>query len=1263
MALPQDVTIPFDGLTHKISDESWYYSELADTSIVNTQFKDPSNNIMSVGNFKDRGVYEVTFTISNNDYAWAKEEVTKVHKITYRIDAKELRANMTIGVGSVTATPNVNDLCGADKTDSNILTKLLQIRYKDNKGYNDTIEPVKVGDYTATVEINEDISKNYKLDKEYSANIHIDTKTQTLPTFDNVTPPDWFEYNSDTQTYELVYNDNYMEVVKADPSDDRFEIVGGHYINVKDAAVYTNALKVVLKNPYDSASGEGYNVWDGASKDTSDKFITFEIKKRKLTFEIVATDGVISAVMGINQNVTIRYGTNKPSASESAPLAYSITATRNDNTAIIATANVSASTPNSVSIELDLSQDKLPINGDWTLSFATDNSNYEVVPASTVMLKLSRNTGSPDIIWWLMEDGLDTNNSMNARIGEKSIDYNDSIASGLNQPIVYNGKKYTFYVTVPTGYSVDTTYDTNNFQSGYCVTASPSNGNVGTNADSYTTQVRILTPSGTPEIYELNWTIEKAKFDLSAVKWKYDGKIPFSTAVSDMKCEIDADTLPKGLVVNLPYIGINSGNKVGDKDTATVSFAFDTSDANYALNYVLPTKGDDTTYDFTPSGSLNDFEWSKDWEIVKLQIALNWKLEEVTDVNGEKYQRQTLVDDKRVVEYEYYLWDTATNQPIGNALSEADIEVEENVSKHYVTKAVIKSIYQNDVEFNSSNLYSQPFTVGVNATAVEVTLVSNTLTYNGNAQTVRLRISGALSESDFDIVYYDKDGTTPLDGAPKNAGQYRVEISLKSSVTGFYLDGANVTDGVAVIEYEIKPMSIDGSEGNWTDVRKPPSLQINKKELAGIEYEYTDMDGNVLRFADLKAGNTYKIRAVIKDKTNYAFADGTYETAWKEFSVSANEVMVDPSDPNAYPDAPDDPTNPDDNNPSGNDPSGNNPGSGDNSGGTLDEILEKLKEIPLWQLIASVISIILIIIFLSKTASYDSKRRKYNKKVDKLESTVYAVAPFLGIAVSGWTAIACVLMGLALVSFVMMLIAKSRCNKAEENYEDCLADYEDKKKQEEKENLRMMFMGMQGMNGGMAQGMPQGGYVVQQGLGIDDMRGLISETVTALLPGVQQLLPQQASTNDEVIKSLVEEQKAMREVIQKLAEQPAERIVEKEVVASNTNDETIQKLMERSEKNDERIAALMEKMIELSANSKGESQIVEKVIEKEVPVEKIVEKVVEVPVEKIVEVPVEVEKIIEKEVKVEVPVEKVVEKVVEKEVKVHAPAKPKAEKA
>ncbi|MDE7349241.1 MAG: hypothetical protein K2N53_06225, partial [Clostridia bacterium] len=459
-------------------------------------------------------------------------------------------------------------------------------------------------------------------------------------------------------------------------------------------------------------------------------------------------------------------------------------------------------------------------NEQYDLGIIVEDRNYTYSISHASTLNILDSSVKTNITWDLYAYGSSLPLLQYRKYAE--LDERDIISE---DDLSYDATTFRYEVDLPDGYTLDETFE----DYGYLIEKLNGSGDgIGCDAGTYKTSIRLKENNN---IYSITWTISKAKFDLSDVKWKYDGKIPFSTAVSDMKCEIDADTLPKGLEVNLPYIGINSGNKVGDKDTATVSFAFDTSDPSYAINYELPTQNGNN-YIFNGSG---DFEWSKDWEIVKMQIALNWKLEDAIDVNGEKYQRQTLVEDKRVVDYEYYVWDMATNQPIGNALSEADIEVEENVAKYYVTKAVIKSTYANNVEFSGTNVYSQPFTVGVNATAVEVTLVSNTLTYNGNAQSVRLRISGALSESDFDIVYYDKDGTTPLEGAPKNAGKYRVEISLKSGVEGFYLDGINVSDGVAVIEYEIKPMSIDGSESNWTDVRKPPSLQINKKQLAGIE--------------------------------------------------------------------------------------------------------------------------------------------------------------------------------------------------------------------------------------------------------------------------------------------------------------------------------------------------------------------------------------------------------------------------------------------
>ncbi|MDE5616301.1 MAG: hypothetical protein K2I78_00765, partial [Clostridia bacterium] len=407
--------------------------------------------------------------------------------------------------------------------------------------------------------------------------------------------------------------------------------------------------------------------------------------------------------------------------------------------------------------------------------------------------------------------------------------------------------------------------------------------------------------------------------------------------------------------------------------------------------------------------------------------------------------------------------------------------------------------------------------------------------------------------------------------------------------------------------------------------------------------------GNIISdVAQLERGKKYTVVAKIKAEHigNYEFVDsegavlaqpsvsGEYEFEYKDDSQNPNE----PDDPNnpINPEDPTDPENPDDGNKDGN-------------GGALDEILEKIKDLPLWQLIASVISIILIIAFLSKTASNESKRKKAKKVMEKKYNTFYATA-FLGLSVTNWTVIASVLMGVAVLTFVFMLISQKRRNKAEEELEDARDEFErnkeevaDRKRetdsQRRDEDLKMILMSMLGGNAGNMQGgQGQQGYAYagQPAVGMEEMRCMINEAVTALLPNVQQYLPQQASTNDELVQKLIEQNEKL---MQKLSEQqPVERVIEKEVASANNNDETIKKLVEGQEK-----------IMQLLAQQSNE-KVVEKEVRVEVPVEveKIVEK--EVPVEKIVEVPVEVEKIVEKEVvkevKVEVPVE--VEKVVEK---------------
>ncbi|MCI9291657.1 MAG: hypothetical protein HFE32_07705, partial [Clostridia bacterium] len=282
-----------------------------------------------------------------------------------------------------------------------------------------------------------------------------------------------------------------------------------------------------------------------------------------------------------------------------------------------------------------------------------------------------------------------------------------------------------------------------------------------------------------------------------------------------------------------------------------------------------------------------------------------------------------------------------------------------------------------------------------------------------------------------------------------------------------------------------------------------------------------------------------------------------------------------------------------------------------------------------WQVIASGISIVLIIIFICKGASNLSKAKKAKKITENRYKAYYAAATGLfGLAMNTWTVIASVLMGLAVASLIFMILTKAKLNKAQEELDEARYDYErhketnrreydENRRSDELQDMKAMFMQMMGaanldgMN--MGQGTQQGAYV-QQGIGVEDMRGLISETVTALLPGMQQAIPQQASTNDELVQKLIEKEEQNDRTINKLIEQNerlmqklADKSAEKEVVAVNSNDETIKQMLSNQEK-------LMEKILELSANQKSQPQIIEKEVRVEVPVETVVQKVVEKPI-------------------------------------------------
>ncbi|MDE6276143.1 MAG: hypothetical protein K2M75_06370, partial [Clostridia bacterium] len=1105
-------------------------------------------------------------------------------------------------------------------------------------------KPTKVGSYTMFVDIDTTVSKNYVLDKpsNYESPITISKQPKSLPIFNE----SWYTYNADPngQVYTISYNKDEMEVVKADPDDNSFDFDGNYTITVYNAGVYDKSLKVILKNKYIESDNSGLNIWNNTGN-SDDQYLVFEMYKLNRTFEIQPAGGVIKGEIGTNPSVTVAYRQQRPLVNDE--ITYVIKATKGNITEILKTVTVKASSPATEKVELDIY--KLKATGEWTLSIEEDvnnlNPNYNVMPLTNpVTLSLSRPDNS-QIIWCLQEGGEDIY-SMDVKVGDKT--------KTLDRTMTYSGDEFKFYVETPTGYSVDTNYG-NGFTAGY-------KDEKFTGAGTYTTQVAIKKDGGSTEVYSLTWTIDKAQFDLSGVNWKGGGEVEYTG--SDIKMVLE--NLPAGLEAT--YGGNKNGTSVGEQGEVRVdSF---TLTGNAVGNYDLP----DTS------------AWKIVWNIIPAKIGAGKPSDWISltySGDGYTFDYYKLKDPKAegVVEYEYYETDN-TGKILDGATALTtldDIEYSAIMPKYF--KALPKLIDSTSYQFANvvieDDLYSPFFIIGGGASQVSVSIASDKIEYNGKPRNVKLVISGSgATLNDFELTYYKGELVTDenkLSGAPIDKGSYLVVITSKNSSV--------VLSGPTQYDFEIIAATINK---NWNKNAKPYVLYLKYGQIDGIEYEMIDSHGTPIEFSNLAAGNTYKIKAMIKDNMqgNYSFTDGTYETDWEEFDLKAEDMpyLQDPNNPNNthYPqDENTEPSIPD--NPPSGAPSGAPSGDG-NGGGSVDfgKVGEILKE--WWQVIASVASIILIVLFISKGVGYSGKRKKVKKTTAKYTNYFAGATGLFGLAMSAWTAIACVLMGLAVLSFVYMIIQKHLHSKAQEELEEAREEYErnkaDADERKRDENMRMMLMGMMGGNNGGAQGFA---YAGQPQVGLEDMRAMIDDAISR---NVQQLPPvQQSNANDELIQRLLEQnvqnEERMREMseknderIEKLMKQlekhPTEKVVEKviarEVASANANDETIKRILDNQD-------MIMKTILELSAKQKTEPQVVEKIVEKvvEVPVEKIVEK------EVVKEVPVEVEKIVEKEVKVEVPVEvekivevpveKVVEKIVEKEVKVVATVKPKKEVA
>jgi len=849
--------------------------------------------------------------------------------------------------------------------------------------------------------------------------------------------------------------------------------------------------------------------------------------------------------------------------------------------------------------------------GDYELVLAfadghEPNENYKLTLKNPITLHVSESIADSKVTWRLTNDG-DPIDSFYVEQSETNYTY--------SKPISYNGKEFKFIARgTGIGYDVDTNYTGMGFFNGYKTVNKAGDNAAAINVGEYTTSVRLV-KNGNPSdtlVFSVSFKIDKALIDLSKIKWANDGNIEWNDG-NPQKPAIDPTTLPDGLTT---AINSTSGVAVGQKGTASVTFSLGGAAAQ---NYVLPEKGKLNTYLLdgkTPTAEWDG--WSVDWSVVPKQLDLYYTLIDILDKNNIPVLAQQFADrdNAKYIAYEYYECDQSGN--ITNNTPITQLEVEENMVKYYVAKAMIAPQFGSNVVLNipdGMSEYSDVFEVGSSRQEVKLSAKNLKVKYNGKAQPIGITIDqGTLDESAFNISY--KSGTTLLGSAPTDAGIYTVTITLKPLYAANYY----IQDGKIEFTYEIEKNVIDV---NWNDSLKPPALSVDTVQIKGIDYEYIDSSNKTVQFADLRKGNTYSVRAKIKDTKNFKFAanpggnDGY--TDWKQFSIANNDTIYNPTDPgspnypkdeipikvvwqgdlfvfNGQPQGPtysitdmdgnpltgvnvtiggvkkatyahptgytitatapsgyriaegasftynivkneetgkgglDDPENP--NNPSydpGNDPSGGN---------GID-----WSKFPKWQLPTSVASIALIIAFACIWAKFDKRRNQANKDTQKYNKaapvTALAVSPlvigtdklWLGMNTTAWSSVAFALMGVMVLMLVMMLIARSRCLKAEAACEEALAEKEEReltlakrKEEEEKaerrrieeererreaekeaqrqqreDELKMMMMSMMNNNNSRP---------AVQGLTVEDTKAIVGEMMQNLLPVMTQFLPQ-----------------------------------------------------------------------------------------------------------------------------------------------------------
>ncbi len=750
LAEPTDVSIEYKGTTLTLDDVS------------DEQKKWFNSNKISItydGDTKDSGTYKVKAEIKAElaeeglkfkgtpDTSAGESDTVRYFNFTVTKKKIGITAALDSGGLPTASLKNEGDIYDGDKEGDR--APKFGFTYTGN-GYNSDTPPTAVGTYTATAKITNEC--NYQIDtanSTISVTYKVDKKSVAKPVLSGQVSK---QYSGVAQSFTL-------QGVTADVSltlPSGVTYADGS-LNVKDAGTYK--IGIALKD------GGAATIWADGSSASYEVSIT--ITKRPLNITITAPN---SWKVGETPTVTV-VGDSLASDTTELHIYYckSGSAVKYD----LDDKEVVDKTRTIVMPEL--------AQGDYYIGVELfgdkqGNSNYEILTGSVKhIFKVLGNdiTFTKDDIKWQYN--------------------NTTITNTAGFTLTYTGSIFRFGIDSSElaikGVKIDTTKGTNGYSGDVQAT------NAKNSAYSVTVYITELddTYAEFDAEYTLNYTIEKAKYDLSGLSWNYNDSNPLQFVAGKAQGITLTGTLPTGLTAT--YTG--NGNIPVGSYTTTVSFK-----VSDAVNYYTPVSGDTNSY-------IGNFEWSKAWRIDKATITCSWKIdnrENAATYNLPILQSVGVIDADSMVTYKYYDYQDGSQ---GEEVTIADINANINEEHRYLVVAVLKSEHTGNYTLDNDRT---DFTVGVNRYPVKLKMDidGQTLPYRPEGYTPKVTVesAGGLTLDAITLTYYKDGATSGSTDIPVAVGSYRVVAELKYGGDANYIENGEFS-------FEIVKADIDVSGVKW----------------------------------------------------------------------------------------------------------------------------------------------------------------------------------------------------------------------------------------------------------------------------------------------------------------------------------------------------------------------------------------------------------------------------------------------------------------